>query len=76
MKTERLNIFILRELREALGMPSDSPDPEALRSKINGKLNSMSAQELFDTWLKWHGIIGYTETIMRALDNIRDACKP
>jgi hypothetical protein len=32
-----------------------------------------SVREMFEKWLGWHGIIGYTDQIMEALDGIRAA---
>lgn len=31
--------------------------------------------ELFDEWLNWHGIVGWTSSITEALDLIRKADK-
>lgn len=33
-------------------------------------LSAMSNFELFDTYLTWEGIIGYTEKIMETVENI------
>ena len=32
-----------------------------------------TARELFDTWIKWQGIIGYTDDIIMMLDGLRAA---
>lgn len=34
---------------------------------------SKSAEELFELWLKWEGIIGFTHRIIRTLDDLRRA---
>lgn len=31
--------------------------------------------ELFDEWLQWHGIIGWTSSILETLDLIKKAAK-
>lgn len=33
------------------------------------EIKKMSDYELFDAWLRWEGIIGWTDTILR---NVRD----
>jgi hypothetical protein len=43
----------------------DNPEP---------KLKYMSVDEAFDAFLTWHGIIGYSHMIRRALENIKEAC--
>lgn len=35
-------------------------------------VSNMSAMELFDETLEWHGIIGFSSTIADALDNLRN----
>lgn len=37
------------------------------------RIKNLSVYEAFDRYLMWQGIIGYTTTIMTALDNIRKA---
>lgn len=39
-------------------------------------INHMTTYEAFNKYLNWHGIIGYTDRIIQALDNIRAANKP
>lgn len=53
------------EVREAIMSNLDTDDVEAVKP--------LSAYEAFDRFLTWHGIIGYTATIMDALDSIRRA---
>lgn len=36
-------------------------------------IEGMSVHEAFDRFLTWNGIIGYTSTIIEALDSIRAA---
>lgn len=35
---------------------------------IDEALNNYSSAELLDTWLRYEGIIGYTDTIIRVLE--------
>ena len=42
-------------------------------SDARATMQHMSANELFEMWLNWNGIIGYTETIIEAIDSIRAA---
>lgn len=52
---------------------------EVLDMQRNGvKLNLThdTAREVFDAWLKWNGIIGYTDDIIMMLDGLRKAEVP
>lgn len=53
------------EVREAIMSNLDTDDVEAVKP--------LSVYEAFDKFLTWNGIIGYTATIMDALDSIRRA---
>ena len=37
-----------------------------------GELPYLTTEELFDHWLEWNGIIGWTRAITAALDNLRN----
>lgn len=37
-----------------------------------GRAEGMTTEELFNEYLSWEGIQGYTRSIMNALDNIRN----
>ena len=34
------------------------------------ELESMTNEELFDAWLEWHGIIGYTDDIIEVVKGL------
>lgn len=34
-------------------------------------VENMTDYELFDAWLKWNGIIGYTDDIIDVVDNLK-----
>lgn len=42
-------------------------------SDARAAMQHMSANELFEMWLNWNGIIGYTEMIVEAIDSLRAA---
>lgn len=44
-------------------------------NEIDTAFQHMSIAEAFDAYCKWHGIIGYAEQLINALDNIRSAAK-
>jgi hypothetical protein len=37
------------------------------------KIAALSVREAVDRFLGWHGIIGYTDTIINTIDNIRNS---
>lgn len=37
------------------------------------KISEMSAYKLLDKWLNWHGLIGYTGTIIEVVENLQKA---
>lgn len=41
--------------------------------RVKQFISTSSRTEIFDTWLKWNGIIGYTTPIVAALDGIESA---
>lgn len=44
-------------------------------SKLDSAISTMSRTELMDAYLRWNGIINWTEDIIAALDGITEACK-
>ena len=50
------------EMKERLKNLWEEDDPETMRN-----LEIMTPTELFDAWLTWEGIIGYTYEIIEAL---------
>lgn len=56
--------YIMEVLRQMKGL-----DNETDTSK-DEEINLMSMNEAFDEYLKWEGIIGYTETIQNLIKDI------
>jgi hypothetical protein len=52
----------------ANNMDLDAGDESTIK-----KISRLSPNEAFDKFLNWHGIIGYSDMIRSALDNIRAA---
>jgi hypothetical protein len=61
---------VVNDLVEALGEP-DTPE-ERLRLKL--KIIDMNVHQAFDMYLRYNGIIGFTQDIIDALDALR-ACE-
>lgn len=57
--------YIIRDVRQNMGLePEDtSRDSEIL---------TMTPAEIFDRWLEWQGIIGYSHRILSAIEEIFD----
>ena len=54
---------VMRRVRQALGCePDDTSCDEAI--------NDMDQMDVFNKWLQWEGILGYTYKIKEAVDNI------
>lgn len=49
-------------MRERLGRYWETEDPEALEN-----LKNMTPEELFDAWLDYEGVIGYTDLMIQRL---------
>ena len=55
--------WIYKAVRQNLGLePDDTSQDE--------EINAMSKQEVFDRFLTWQGIIGYSNRILSALEKI------
>ena len=54
---------IVRVVRQTMGLDTDD-------SSRDGEIICMSHRELFDAWLTWHGLIGYTEVILNTIEKI------
>lgn len=48
-------------------------EPEDVTQKDIDNINKMSAFQLFDRYLTWNGIIGYTHSIIEVIENLQDA---
>lgn len=57
--------YILRDVRQNMGV---EPDDESRDDEIR----TMSPTEIFDKWLEWQGIIGYSHRILNAIEEIFD----
>lgn len=56
--------------KEICGWIHDTEDLSKLSQIGRDNLNALTPAEMFDAFLSWHGIIGYTEKIMDAHYNI------
>ena len=54
---------IVKVVRQTMGLDADDPSRD-------GEIICMSHRELFDAWLTWNGIIGYTEVILDTIEEI------
>lgn len=41
--------------------------------QIQHKCQHDSAEDLFDEWCNWHGLIGWASTLIETIDALRDA---
>lgn len=57
---------------ESLGWNSWVAEALAEQDKTPADLDFMSVREILDEVLKWNGVIGYTDMLIDALDNIRN----
>ena len=62
-----LDSEVLGAVRERLGC--DDPDDQTHDKEIS----SMSPEEVFNSYLEWHGIIGYSASIRNAMESIKRA---
>lgn len=68
MNAELLDDEVRESILSNLDLCSEPDFEEGLRH-----INNMTTFEAFNRYLNWHGIIGYTDRIIQALDNIRAA---
>ena len=54
---------VMRNVRQALGVEPDD-------TSFDTEINEMDQMEVFDKWLHWEGMYGYTKKIKNAVDNI------
>lgn len=66
-KIHLLNNKVLGDIRENLGAKSSTDTSK------DHLIERMSARELFNEYLLWNGIIGYTDSILLAVENTNDA---
>lgn len=65
---------VRKDLRE-FWLENEHLPPGSTEEMLREKTMQTSAEELFDIWLTWNGIIGYLGSITVALDGIRAARK-
>ena len=63
---EMLEGDVLDSIRMNLGLEANDNSKDA-------KIEQMSADELFERYMAWHGIIGFESAILQAVNDIRDA---
>ena len=61
--TERIDEHILKDVRR--NTPFNSKEDFS-----DDEINKKSNREIFDHWLQWNGLIGYTSTIISVVENI------
>ncbi len=69
IRIEKLDSEVLGAVRQSLG--ADDEDDESKDDQIM----TMDVETVFRKYLEWEGIIGYTSSILNAIDNIRAAAK-
>lgn len=57
---ERIPQWILSNIRERLGYESDD-------TSHDDEINDMTPREIFEEWLEWQGICGYSDRILKAI---------
>lgn len=62
-KLPKYSDSVMRSVRQTFGL-----EPED--TFIDEKINKMDEIEVFERWLQWEGIFGYTQKIKNAVDNI------
>ncbi len=67
MDVSMLDENVLGAVRQSLG--ADDEDDESRDAEIS----KMDVEAVLNSFLNWEGIIGYTSTIISAIDNIREA---
>ncbi len=70
---DKLPSYVLSSIKNALDYDEASATKQA---EIMAMLSYSSVNEIFDYYLQWNGILGYTEQLIEALDNIRKAQEP
>lgn len=68
LNVEKINPYVLADICENLSLDVTNKDDLE-------KVASLSVSEAFNSFLIWNGIVGYTDMITRALDNIRASSK-
>lgn len=63
---ESLEGDVLDSVRMNLGLEADDDSKD-------DEIKQMSADDLFERYMIWHGIIGFESSILRAINDIRDA---
>ena len=67
---------VLSSIISNLGYDHDTVwEDDDLASEALNKVSEMSVFEAFNRYLTWHGMIGFTEDIIKALDSIRESSK-
>ena len=64
---------VVSDIAKNLGVDWDDDSKAAEAVEL---IEKMSVYQAFDKFLYWNGIIGYTATIIKALDSIRSAEVP
>ena len=57
--------YIMRDVRRNMGLDFDD-------TSIDNEIETMTPTEIFERWLEWQGIIGYSHRILSAVEEIFD----
>ncbi len=68
---ESLPSDVMRDACRNMGIDPDENDENW--KKASKLISSMTAYEVFDRYLRWNGMIGFTDSIIEAMDGIEDA---
>lgn len=55
--------WLLKDIRKNLGLEADDTSQD-------DEINAMSKQEVFERYLTWQGIIGYSDRIISVIETI------
>jgi hypothetical protein len=73
---KKLPIQVLLDVATAIDLDEcDYLSVDAIPQSSLDKINSMSTMEVLETYLRYNGIIGYTQRILNAVDGVRNAAR-
>ena len=73
INVDELDDNVLNDIARNLGWKSADYDEDI--SKYLPVIAAMSPEEAFTRFLEWNGLIGYSNNIISALDNLKEASK-
>jgi hypothetical protein len=70
---DNLDDGVLNDICFNMGMKSEDWDDDKKVEKYLNKVKTLNVRDALDKYLTWNGIIGFTDDIIRAIDNIRSS---